>query len=223
MFPLQDRNRRTVRAEVNPMDKSTVISIYPKEVLSVNHTMFPGTFVINPGSLEKPSLLTVGPSSWFKEMEEDQPLLEITVGSIQVANSIIVDFCNGLFGCNMNDSMPGLFFVQGEVTAGELGVKYIKKLEKANANQKRFFSTLVRQADALWSRSNGNPLAISDDMRLAARELGVVKEWLADFQHVEMIRCVACGAMRNPNYPICGTCHNVIDVEAYNKLGIQKA
>jgi hypothetical protein len=223
MFPLQDRNRRTIRAEVNPLDKSTVVSIYPKEVLSVNHTMFPGTFVINPGTLDKPTLLVVGTSSWFKEMEEDQPLLEITVGSIQVANSIIVDFCNGLYGCNMHDAMPGLFFVQGEVTEKDLKVRYVSRLQKANENQKRYFSALVRQADALWSRSNGNPLAISDDMRLAANELGVAKEWLADFQHIEMIRCVACGAMRNPNYPICGACHNVIDTEAYKKLGIMKA
>ena len=223
-FPgLQDRNRRTIRGEVNPLDKSTIVSIYPKDVPSTNHTLFTGRFVIPAGNFDKPSLLIVGPSSWWKELEEDQPLLEIPVSSIQVANSIIMDFCNGLLGCNMSDAMPGLFFVPGELAIKDVKVKYPTQLDKASANQKRYFMSLVKQGDALWSRSNGNPLAISDDMRIAARELGIVKEWLADFQHVEMIRCVACGAMRNPNYPICGACHNVIDQTAYDKLGIKKA
>lgn len=221
-FPMQDRNRRTIRGDVNPLDKSTIVSIYPKEVPSLNHTLFPGRFLVEPGSYEKPSLLVVGSSSWWKELEEDQPLLEIPVSSILVANSIIVDFCNGLLACNMSDLMPGMFFVPGEHTLVEIKAKHKAKLDKANENQKRYFMELVKQADTLWSRSNGNPLAISDDMRIAARELGIAaKEWLADFQHVEMIRCVACGAMRNPQYPICGACHSVVDAEMYKKLNIQ--
>lgn len=222
VFPLQDRNRRTVRAEVNPMDKSTVVSIYPKDVPSVNHTLFPGIFNIPAGTYEKPSLLVVGSSSWWKELEEDQPLLEIPVSSIAVANSIVVDFCNGLFGCNMNDIMPGLFFIPGDIDEKTLKTVHAGKLVRANENQKRFWHQLVLEADNLWSRSNGNPLAISDDMRLAARELGLDKEWLANFENIALIRCVACGAMRNPAYPICGACHQIIDVEAYKKLGVQK-
>lgn len=221
-FPLEDRNRRTIRAEVNPLDKSTIVSIYPKPVKSINDTVFPGRFIIPPGKLEKPSLFVVGSSSWWKELEDDQPLLEIPVSSIQMANSIITDFCNGLLSCNMGDTMPGLFFVPGELSLQEIKTKYPTQFQKAVDNQKRYFLELVKRGDVDWSRTNGNPLAISDDMRLAARELGITKEWLADFQNVEMIRCVACGAMRNPSYPICGACHNVIDVEAYKKLNIIK-
>ena len=222
-FPgLANPFRRAIRAEVNPLDKSTIISIYPREVDEVKHTIQPGRFIIPPGSYEKPSLLVVGPSSWWRDIDEDQPLLEIPVSSIQIADSVVKDYCNGLLACNMSDVMPGLFYIPGVVTEQELRTKHKIKLDYAQMNQKRWYQALVKLADSLWSRSNGNPLAISDDMRLAARELGLgTKEWLQDFQATEVIRCVACGAMRNPAYPVCGVCHAIVDIEAAKKLNLQ--
>lgn len=219
---LSMENRRTNRAPVNPLDRSTVVSIYPREIDEIKHTIEPGRFIISPGSYDRPATLVVTPSSWWKELEEDQPLLEITNSSIQVANSIVKDYCNGLLACNMSDSMPGLFFIPGEIPVVELKGKHKGHLDRARDNQKRWYANLVKMADALWARSNGNPLTISDDMRLAARELGFnTKEWLQDFQNVEMVRCVACGAMRNPAYPVCQSCHAIVDTEAAKKLNLQ--
>jgi len=31
------------------------------------------------------------------------------------------------------------------------------------------------------------------DMRLAAKELGMEKEWMKEYTSFEMIRCIACG------------------------------
>jgi hypothetical protein len=217
---LRDK-RRTIRAEVNPLDKSTIVSIFPKEIIERNPTIQPGRFHISAGSYEKPAILVVGPSSWWREIDDEQPLIEIPVSSIQIADSFVKDFCNGLLGCNMSDNMPGIFYIPGELKEIELKTKYKARLDAAQANQKRWFMTLVKLADTLWSRSNGNPLAINDMMRLACRELGIgSKEWLQDFQHVEMIRCVACGAMRNPDYPVCGACHAIIDAERAKALNL---
>ena len=55
--------RRTVRATPNPMDKSTVVSIYPKELNEIKPTIMPGRFRLEPGTYEKPSILVVGSSS----------------------------------------------------------------------------------------------------------------------------------------------------------------
>jgi uncharacterized OB-fold protein len=46
-------------------------------------------------------------------------------------------------------------------------------------------------------------------MRLAAKELGIqhLKDWMKDFAMVDMVRCKACGSLKNPLYPICATCH----------------
>lgn len=219
----QDLRRRAIRAEVNPLDKSTVVSIYPIELDEKKPTIQPGRFIVAPGTYESPSILVVGPSSWWRDIDEEQPLIEIPVSSIQIADSIVKDYCNGLLVCNMGDTMPGLFFIPGEHTVAEIKLKHKPLLDKANANQKRWFMALVKLADALWARTNGNPLSISNLMRLAARELALEKEWLADFQHVEMVRCVACGNMRNPQFPICPVCKAIVDPDRAKTLNLKFA
>jgi hypothetical protein len=224
-FPglLSQMHRRTIRAPVNPMDKSTVVSILPKLIHERKATIQPGTFEIAPGSFERPSLLVVGSSSWWREIDENQPLLEIPVSSIQVADSIVQDYCNGLLACNMADMVPGLFYLPGEYTIEKLKKEHLAALLNAQIKQKKWYVELVRIADIMWSRTNGNPLAISEDARIACRELNIQnKPWLGDIQAMELIRCTGCGSLRNANYPICPTCKSVIDVEMANKLGIKQ-
>lgn len=221
-FPGFDNpNRRTIRAPINPMDKSTIVSILPKPISERKVTIQPGTFELSPGNFDNPAILVVGPSSWWREVDENQPLLEIPVSSIQIADSIVRDYCNGLLGCNMADQMPGLFYVPGEFTVERLKKEHKPLLEQAQARQKKWFSELVRIADILWSRSNGNPLSISEDARLACRELNISnKPWLSDIQAIELVRCTACGSMRNSNYPICPTCKAVVDKKLAAELNL---
>ena len=81
--------KRMIKQPVNPMDKSTIVSIYPQEVDEKKVTIQPGRFIIPPGSFEKPSILIVGPSSWWREIDEHQPFLEITCSSVQVAEAVV--------------------------------------------------------------------------------------------------------------------------------------
>ena len=212
-FPgLPQTSRRTIRAEINPMDRSTIVSILPKWINERKATIQPGIFDIPPGTFDNPSILVVGTSSWWREVDENQPLLEIPVSSIQVADSVVRDYSNGLLACNMADQAPGLFYVPGEYTVEKLKKDHMPLLLKAKATQKKWFLELVRLADILWSRSNGNPLSISDDARLACKELNIVaKPWLGDLQTSELVRCIACGNLRNPAYPICQTCKAIAD------------
>lgn len=224
-FPgVSDFNKRTVRQPDNPMDRCTVISIYPRDVDEVKHTIQPGHFFIPAGSYDNPSLLEVGSSSWWKELEENQPLLEIPNSSIQVAEAIVSDYCRGIFECNMADAMPGLFYLPGKVNIIELRTRYKPQLDNAKIKQNNWYTALIRAADALWSRSQGNPLAISDDMRLAARELGADgKEWLEGFQSVAPTRCPACGFMRDAKFPMCSNCKTIIDEKQFKALGLKIA
>jgi hypothetical protein len=199
--------RRLVRAAKNPMDKCTIVSIFPKPIDEIKYTIEPGHFHIEPGTFENPTILVVGSSSWWKDIDIEQPMLEIPNSSIQVANSIVVDYCNGMMGCNMADIMPGLFFVMGEHTVFEIKTKYKTVLDEANEKQTRWYKILVRLADSLWARTNGNPLSISDDMKLAAESLNFKdKPWLKDYQLAELVRCKFCGGMRNELFPICPSC-----------------
>jgi hypothetical protein len=214
-------NRRTIRAQVNPMDKSTIVSILPKRISECKATIQPSMFELQPGTFENPSILVIGPSSWWREVDENQPLLEIPVSSIQIADSVVRDYSNGLLACNMADQMPGLFYVPGEYTVEKLKKEHLPLLMKAKASQKKWFLELVRIADILWSRSNGNPLSISDDARLACKELNIQnKPWLGDMQTAELVRCIACGNLRNPQFPICQTCKAIADPEMAKKLNL---
>jgi hypothetical protein len=213
---------KALRAPVNQLDKTTIVSIFPREILETKHTIQPGKFFIPAGSYEKPSVLVVGSSSWWKDVGENQPLLEIPIGSITIADSIVRDYANGLFECDMGDRMPGLFYVQGNLTPLDVKKNHQGLLDQALAKQRNWYFALVKAADSFWARTNGNPQAIGDDMRLAAQELGLKdKEWLKDFSTVEMVRCIACGSLRNPNYPVCSTCKAVVDKEAAKKLDLQ--
>ena len=223
-FPgTNDWRKRTTRAPINPLDKSTIVSIYPKEIDEKKATIQPGRFIGKSGTPSNPSLLVVGPSSWWKEIDKDQPLLEIPVSSIQIADSIVKDYCNGILACNMGDAMPGLFYVPGEHDIHSIRKSYSHELINAETRQKNWYMILVKLADSLWARSNGNPLAISDDMRIAARELNLSnKDWMKDFQMVDMIRCFASGALKNPTYPVCATCR-AVDMSHPNAKNIQFA
>jgi len=203
-------NRRMIRSSKNPMDRCTIVSIFPKSIHEVKHTIEPGVFNILAGTYENPSILVVGPSSWWREIDLDQPMLEIPVSSIAIANSVIQDYSNGMLGCDMSSAMPGLFFVMGEKKVSEIKTEYKAKLEETKAKQDNWFKVLVRLADSLWARTNGNPLVIADEMRLAAVNLNMNdKPWLRDFKTVEMQPCKACGGLKNPMYPVCPSCKNV--------------
>jgi len=199
--------RRYIRSPKNPLDKSTIVSIFPSPIDEVKWTIEPGKFHIDPGTFENPSILVVGSSSWWADTDIERPVLEIPTGSIQIAESIVKDFCNGMYGCNMSDAMPGLFFVLGEKTVSEIKLSYRNKLDEVKDKQNKWYQILVQQADALWARSNNNPLVIWDLMRIAARSLGLHdKSWLKDFHLIQLVPCKFCGTMRNPNFPICQTC-----------------
>lgn len=224
-FPgFAELNRRTIPGPVNPLDVSTVVSIFPKLVDETKPTMIPNRWTIPPGSYENPSVIVVGPASWWKDVGEDQPLIEIPVSSILIAESICSDYCRGYLGSDMSEAMPGLFTVPGKWSPEQIKRDHKNLLDRAKVKQDNLYNALIKMADAFWSRTNGNPLAISDDMRMAARQMGKEgKEWLADFQAVEVIRCVSCGQMRNPVYPVCPHCKAVVDVEKATKLGIKFA
>lgn len=205
-------NRRTMRAPVNPADKSTIVSIYPLEIFEVKPTIEPGEFRIPAGTRERPGCLIVGPSSWWKELEENQPLLEIPQYSNVVAESVVKDWAQSMLACDMGGAVPGVFYVAGAVSGMDILIKHKDRLDLAYEKQKNWYLALCNMADALWSTSGGNPRSISKIMRIAAKELGLEdKPWIKDFQMAAMHRCEACGGLRDSLYPICPHC-KVVDM-----------
>lgn len=219
-----NQRKLTPRAPVNPLDKATVISILPKRIREVKHTIEPGVFILEPGSYEKPFFLVVGPSSWWREVDENQPLIEIPTSAILIAESVVNDYVNGIYKCDMGESVPGLFWIPGTITHETLMKNHKGLLDTAARKQKNWFSELVKAADILWARSQGNPLAIGEDMKLAAQQLGITgKEWLKNFEQVELVSCRACGQMNKSNIIVCPNCKVVLNQEEFKKLNLQFA
>lgn len=214
---------KTQKMPVNPLDKSTIVSIMKKSFTSIKATLDPGRFVIPSGTIDNPGILTIGPSSWWYRPDPDK-LVEIPVASIALAESIVTDYANGLEGCNMVDAMPGLFFIPGEHSLDTIKKSYAAELNKAQARQKQWYLNLINAADVLWARTNGNPLSISEDARIAARELGMMdKPWLANFVNAANIKCKACGTFISGEVVVCPNCKVVINAEKFKSLGLQFA
>jgi len=198
---------RTVR---NPLDQATIVSIFPKDIYEEKVTVFPGKFTVPAGTIKEPAIVVVGSSSWWRDIDIDQPMLEIPISAVVIANSVITDYSNGLLGCDMGSAMPGLFFIPGEISKAKVLMEYKMKLAEAKIKQDNWYRILIKLADSLWARTNGNPLTIWDDMRLAARELGLdTKPWVKDYTQIENVKCFACGSLRNPEFPICAVCKNI--------------
>ena len=212
--------RRTVRQPDNPLDKSVIVSMYPQDIHANNVTLQPGKWHIPAGSAERPTVTLIRPSSWWKDVDPDQEFIEIPVSSLLVAASIIEDYCTGLYCCDMGEVRPGLFWLPGEFTLEQIRKDYKNLLTLAETRQKNWFNELVKQADAVWATSNGNPRGIGKLEKLAAQALAVNREWLLSTQQATLIKCIACGNLRDANFPICSSCKTVIDVAKAKSLGL---
>lgn len=221
---LHSLHQRVIRAPVNPLDKSTIVSVFPCKIDEVKHTIQPGRFIIEAGTYEEPAILVVGPSSWWKEMDQGMPSLEIPAGSVSIADSVIKDYANGLLACDMGGRMPGLFYVPGEYNREQIFEHFPEELETAKTKQRAWYKALVEFADVLWAQSDGNPRSISDEMKLAAHDLNLKeKPWLKDHQMQQLENCPVCGALWNSVYPMCQSCRTIINQEKYDALNVRPA
>jgi hypothetical protein len=218
-FLLEGPNQVLERAPLNELDKCTIISIFPRAIISVKETTQPNTYHIPAGEPDKPASIVVGSSSWWMFIGPERPKQEITHGSIQVAHAIVNDYCSGLLGHVAGQADPGIFFIKGEYANEVIKTKFATELAAAVARQRQWFFNLIEKADVDWSRTNGNPKSVSDLSRLAAERLGLKdKPWMQDFQSLKKVACVACGNLRDPNFPICPACNTIVDRAKYDAL-----
>lgn len=217
-------NRQTIRSTPNPLDKSTVVSIFPRKIVEVKPTLLPGRFVVPAGTYDNPGILVVESSSWWKETSPDEPLLEIPTNSVLIAESVCRDWMNGIIGCDMESRKPGMFFIPGEHNAVQVKAEYKDLLDRAREKQTNWFKHLIELADISWARTNGSPLGITDDMRLAAEELNVKdRDWFRGVVLQNIVKCVACGNLNNADVIICPNCKVILDQKRYDELKLRTA
>lgn len=216
----------------NPMDKTTIVSVYPREVVDVKPTLFPGRFVIPASTTDSFSLLVIEGASYFIPSPiEKQPPTEVQVNSMMLAESILHDSIPTM-NLVTQGARPGIFCIPGEHNKLSIhkykhadGREFKELLETAKGWQANYWTAVIDEADYFWSKSNGNPKVIPEDAKLAVKILGLekVKPWMNNVVASELINCKACGEMINPNFPVCKHCHAIIDAKKAKDLDIHFA
>ena len=195
------------RRALNPSDMTTIVSIAPFDINEVKHTLEPGKWHIPKGSYDNPSVVAIGTSSWWMTADPEKPPVEVPVGSYEVAESVIKDYCASLHKVSWGASQPGVFILPGNISPTTVKKEHKALLDTALAQQRAWYLLLTQDADMLWARTNGNPIAIGVLARIAAQELGLKdKPWMQDFSTIEKKACIACGTFLNPAFPICPNC-----------------
>ncbi len=199
------------RMPVNPLDKSTVVSIFPDAIEVKKPTIQPSDYRIEAGSFDKPSVLYVLSASWWRRAI-DMPSTEIPTGSMQVAKSIAEDYVAAMIESEPGVAEIGLFWIPGDhFSVDDIKKKFASKLDAARARQNAWFANLVKRADIDWSRTNGNPLVVTALSKMAAEQLQLKdKPWMKDHNTMQMVNCPACGTLKNPIFPICANCRTNI-------------
>jgi hypothetical protein len=209
------KHRMVVRAPENPLDRSTVVSIFPLEITENKATIFPSRFTIPPGTVKKPGVLVIKPSSNWRDVDPERPIEIIPEPSVIIAKALVQDFANGLMECDGNGKVPGLFWVIGEKTSADILKDHQDLLEQYEQKQRNWFQSLCSLTDALWAE-RPNPRVVSELVKIAATELNLDKPWMRDFKDMKMSPCPACGELRDEMYPVCRHCHTVVDTVKYN-------
>ena len=211
----------------NPMDKTTIVSVYPREIIDTKPTLFPSRFIIPPAPQDSFSLLVISGASYFIPSPIDkQPPTEVQVNSMMLAESILHDSIPSMNLVSATHR-PGVFAIPGEFNKTTI-LKYVhadgrsfqQLINEAKEWQQSYWTDIMNEADYFWSSSNGNPKAIPEDAKLAAKILGIekTKPWMSNVVASELINCRFCGEMINPNFPICKHCHHVVDEKKYKTL-----
>jgi hypothetical protein len=214
----------------NKFDRATIVSIFPKIILEVKHTIFPGRFEIPAADKDDFSILVIESSSYYKPSTiEKMPPTEIQVNAAALAESIVNDYLTAVWMSSKGSRSPGLFWIPGEWTkktilgyTAEDGTTFAQLLENSRASQKVWFKLLVDAADELWARSGGNPKAIPEDSKMGAEVLGIEKSkpWMQNTIASTLSNCPSCGSMVNLNFPVCHVCKAIINKEKAKELDL---
>lgn len=216
----------------NPLDKTTIVSVYPREIVDTKPTLFPSRFVIPPARDGGFVLKIIEGASYFIPSQiENQAPTEVQVNSMMLAESILHDSIPSM-NLVTNVCRPGVFALPGIWNNTTVltyvhpdGRNFNELLIQAREWQQNYWSAVMNEADYFWASTNGNPKSIPEDAKLAARILGIekTKPWMNNVIASELVNCKACGEMINPTFPVCKFCHAITDEKRAKELNIQFA
>lgn len=198
----------------------TVVNLLPREIVEDKPHLLPNTFKIPAAKWGDIAVLHVEeaihyiPNPLIDEGKPGSSFRQITPPN-EVARSLVEDYKNAHIATT-EDAEPGLFWVEGRLSLDDIREYHSEEIKEADRKQKNWFRNLVALADADWEK-NKNRLAVSDLQRLAARCLGIRKDWV-EMQMQETVNCPFCTVAIPPDAIKCPNCKEVVKPEEYKKL-----
>ena len=216
---------------VNPFEESTsarqrvkygctVVSLIPYAIQEEKPHMLPGTFRIPAAEYGDIEIIHVEegtciiPNPFVEEGRSNSSYKQITMPA-EMARSICEDYKCAHIGLSEN-AEPGLFWIDGKYTKDEVKQNFKFEISEAKKKQDNWFRNMIALADADWMK-NHNIMAVSDLQRIAARSLGVNKDWI-EVRIEETVSCPFCKIAVNPSAVKCFSCGEVINKDRYEKM-----
>jgi hypothetical protein len=202
------------------MDKTTVVSLFPLPIDERKPGIYPGNFKIAASKNGELEILHVSPSHYWVNFYDERPPLKVMTPAEEIAASIVNDFSRNILGFDIeSEAWPGLFWIEGHLSKAEILKNHADKLAKAKASQLRWFENLVKLADDAWVASNKQHKAISTLQRLAARALGVEREWAIELATAAGPKyCPACKVRVHEEAAVCSNCRYILDEVKYKSM-----
>lgn len=192
----------------------TVVSIYPLPINEQKPGMSPERFSIPASEGKKPQLLYVNDGIDNRYVAGPFGTIHVPVSADVISKSLVDDFAISIELAD-EGAKPGLFWFPRRATIEEV----LKSAEMATAKVRQitWFMRLVKQGDDTWAKFRQHKF-ISDLNRVAAKELGVNKEWTMDVKDVKTENCPACTTVVSSEAVICPVCKAVLNAEKYKAL-----
>ena len=164
---------------------ATIISVLPFKITEAKPGMIPPEFVIPAAPDNDITVVNIGLCQTYIYLDADRGSIPFTEFAGTVAKSIVDDYCMAQLEYRGNDCKPGIFWVPEKVTKEEALKKYPKEITAIRAAQRMWFIRLVRMADDSWNRTKKHS-EISDIQRLAAAKLGIKRDWLIEYEAIDI-------------------------------------
>jgi hypothetical protein len=191
-------------------EAATIVSLLPYEPApEFKPGVYPGYFTLPKAARGDIELLLVETGSAYLNIPERKEAFHLEIHAEDLANSIVKDYVDGQIQVD-EDQGPGLFVIPGRHSKESVKREYKEYIDGAEARQRRWFESLIKVADDLWSKYHKHT-SIPDLSRFASTYLGVKREWNIRASEEAVIECPACATVIRASIAICPQCKCIID------------
>jgi hypothetical protein len=187
------------------MKPCTVVSILPYELNESKPQLEPGVFIMPPVAKKGDvQVLSIEQAQRPFYVDYERGVVQIPYDPEIVARSVVEDHIRATIHISAN-CQPGLFYVHGIKDADLVKKENAKELKDAEVAQNAWFKRLVKAGDDVWQRYRRHN-TISDQHRMACKELGLKREWAEDMKAENTVECQYCTTLISGRALICPIC-----------------